>query len=80
METKRIRWTVYEILKTLSNLNPIFIKDIIICHQMLLVRHIVYIYIHTQNTTMFENKSLGLLVQTYGTLSSIWDGAFYENS
>ena len=71
METKRIRRTVYEILKTLSNLNPIFIKDIIICHQMLLVRHIVYIYIHTQNTTMFENKSLGLLVQTYGTLSSI---------
>ena len=70
METKRIRRTVYEILKTLSNLNPIFIKDIFHLSPNV-TRKTHSIYIHTQNTAKFENKSLGLLVQTYGTLSSI---------
>ena len=40
METKRLRTMVYEIFKTLNNLNPVFMKDIF--HQMLLVKSIVY--------------------------------------
>ena len=28
METKRLRTMVYEIFKTLNNLNPVFMKDI----------------------------------------------------
>ena len=40
MEIKILCMMVYEIFKTLNNLNPVFMKDIF--HQMLLVKSIVY--------------------------------------
>ena len=52
METKRLRTTVYEIFKTLNNLNPVFMKDIF--HYS--PKH--NLYIHIQNKTKFGNKSL----------------------
>ena len=52
METKRLRTMIYEILKTLNYLNPVFMKDIF--HYSLNVTHKKHnIYIHTQNTTKF---------------------------
>ena len=48
---------VYEIFKTLNNLNPVYAKDIfhyspnVTCKKR-------NPYIHTQNTTKFENKSI----------------------
>ena len=57
MEAKRLRTMVYEIFKTLNNLNPVFMKDIF--HYSLNVTHKKHdLYIHTQNTTKFGNKSL----------------------
>ena len=57
METKRLRTMVYEIFKTLNNLNPVFMKDIF--HYSPNVTHKKHnLYIHTQNTTKFGNKSL----------------------
>ena len=57
METKRLRMMVYEIFKTLNNLNPVFMKDIF--HYSPNVTHEKHnLYIHTQNTTKFGNKSL----------------------
>ena len=57
METKRLRMMVYEIFKTLNNLNPVFMKDIF--HYSPNVTHKKHdLYIHTQNTTKFGNKSL----------------------
>ena len=55
METKRLRTMVYEIFKTLNNLNPVFMKDIFhyspnVTHE----KHNLYI----QNKTNFGNKSL----------------------
>ena len=48
---------VYEIFKTLNNLNPVFMKDIF--HYSPNVTHEKHnLYIHTQNTTKFGNKSL----------------------
>ena len=56
METKRLRTMVYEIFKTLNNLNPVFMKDIF--HYSPNVTHKKHnLYIHTQNTTKFGNKS-----------------------
>ena len=57
METKRFCTIVYENFKTLSNLNPAFMKDIFsyspnVTHK----KH--NLYIHTQNTIKFGNKSL----------------------
>ena len=57
---------VYKIFKTLNNLNPVFIKDIFpyspnVIHK----KH--NLYIHTQNTTKFGNKSL----RSFGV--SIWN-------
>ena len=57
METKRLRRIVYEIFKTLNNLNPVFMKDI--SHYSPNLTHKRHnLYIHTQNTTRFGNKSL----------------------
>ena len=57
MEAKRLRTMVYEIFKTLNNLNPVFMKDIF--YYSLNVTHKKHdLYIHTQNTTKFGNKSL----------------------
>ena len=56
METKRIRTMVYEIFKTLNNLNPVFMKDIF--HYSPNVTHKKHnLYIHTENTTKFGNNS-----------------------
>ena len=57
MENKRLRTMVYEIFKTLNNLNPVFMKNIFdyppnVTHK----KH--NLYIDTQNTTKFGNKSL----------------------
>ena len=66
METKRLRAMVYENFKTLSNLNPAFMKDIFYYSPN--VTHKKHnLYIQTQNTTKFGNTSLRVLVQTYGT-------------
>ena len=57
METKRLRRTVYETLKTLNNLNPVFMKDVFhYSPHVTPKKH--NLYIHTQNTTKFGNKSL----------------------
>ena len=57
METKRLRTMVYEIFKTLNNLNPVFMKDTFHCSpNVTSKKH--NLYIHTQNTTKFGNKSL----------------------
>ena len=57
VETKRLRRIVYEIFKTLSNLNSVFMKDIF--HNSPNVTHKKHdLYIHTQNITKFGNKSL----------------------
>ena len=56
METKRLCTMVYEIFKTLNNLNPVFMKDIF--HYSPNVTHKKHnLYIHTQNTTKFGNNS-----------------------
>ena len=56
METKRLHTMVYEILKTLNNLNPVFMKDIL--HYSPNVTHKkLNLYIHTQNTTKFMGFS-----------------------
>ena len=48
---------VYEIFKTLNNLNPVFMKDIFhYSPNVTCKKH--NLYIHTQNTTKFGNKSL----------------------
>ena len=53
METKRLRTMVYEIFKTLNNLNPVFMKDIF--HYSPNVTHKKHnLYIHTQNTAKSE--------------------------
>ena len=58
METKRLRTMVYEIFRTLNNLNPVFMKDIF--HYSPNVTHKKHnLCIHIQNTTKFGNKSLG---------------------
>ena len=57
METKRLHTMVYEIFRALNNLNPVFLKDIF--HYSPNVTHKKHnLYIHTQNTTKFGNKSL----------------------
>ena len=57
METKKLHAMIYEIFKTLNNLNPVFMKDIF--HYSPNVTHKKHnLYIHTQNTTKFGNKSL----------------------
>ena len=57
MEAKRLRTMVYEIFKTLNNLNPVFMKDIFnYSPNVTYKKH--NLYIHTQNTTKFGNKSL----------------------
>ena len=57
METKRLRRMVYEIFKTLNNLNLVLMKDIF--HYSPNLTHKEHnLYIHTQNTARFENKSL----------------------
>ena len=43
METKRLRSMVYEIFKTLNNLNSFFVEDIyFITHPILLIKSIIY--------------------------------------
>ena len=65
MENKRLPTMVYEIFKTIKNLGSVFMKDIF--HYSPNVTHKKHnLYIHTQNTTKFGNKSLGLLMQTHG--------------
>ena len=57
MKTKRLRRIVYENFKTVNNLNPVFMKDIFqYLPNVTLNKH--NLYIHTQNTTKFGNKSL----------------------
>ena len=66
METKRLRRIVYEIFKILNNLNPVFMKDTF--HYSPNLTHKKHnLYIHTQNTTRFGNKSL----RVFGT--SLWN-------
>ena len=48
---------VYEIFKTLNNFNPVFMKDIL-HYSPKVIRKKHNLYIHTQNTTKFWNKSL----------------------
>ena len=55
METKRLLMMVYEIFKIL-NLNPVFMKDIFY-YSPNVSRKKHNLYIHTQNTTKFENKN-----------------------
>ena len=57
METKRLRTMVYEIFKTLNNLNPVFMKDMF-HYSPDVTRKKHNLYIHTQNTTKFRNQSL----------------------
>ena len=57
MENKRLRRIVYEIFKTPNDLNPVFMKDIFYYSPNLTHKN-HNLYIHTQNTTRFENKSL----------------------
>ena len=57
MGTKRLSAMVFAIFKTLSNLNPVFMKDIF-HYSSNVTRKKHNLYIHTQNTTKFENKSL----------------------
>ena len=55
-ETKRLCTMDYGICKTLNNLNPVFLKDIF--HHSPNVAHTKHNrYVHTQNTTKFENMS-----------------------
>ena len=57
METKTLCTSVDEIFITLNNLNPVFMKDI--SHYSPNVTGKKHnLYIHTQNTTKFGNKSL----------------------
>ena len=57
LETKRLPTRVYEIFKTLNNLNPIVMKDIF--HYLPDVTHKKYnLYFNTQNTTKFGSKKL----------------------
>ena len=66
METKRLRMMVCEIFKTLKYLNPVFMKDIF--HYSPNVTHKKHnLYIHTQNTTKFGNKSLRAFGAKSGT-------------
>ena len=66
MEMKRLRRIVYEIFKILNNLNPVFMKDTF--HYSPNLTHKKHnLYIHTQNTTRFGNKSL----RVFGT--SLWN-------
>ena len=66
METKRFRMMVCEIFKTLNNLNPVFMKDVF--HYSQNVTHKKHnLYIHTQNTTKFGNKSLRAFGAKSGT-------------
>ena len=48
---------VYEIFKTINNLNPVFMKDIFHYSPNVTCKN-HNLYIHTQNTTKFGNKSL----------------------
>ena len=55
METKRLRTMVYEIFKTLNNLNPVFMKDIF--HYSSNVTHKKHnLYIHTQIQQSLETR------------------------
>ena len=66
METKRLCTMVYEIFKTLNNLNPVFMKDIFhYSPNVTCKKH--DLYIHTQNTTKFGNKS------SRAFIANIWD-------
>ena len=56
METKRLCTMVYEIFKTLNNLNPVFMKDIF-HYSPNVTRKKHNLYIHTQNITKFGNRS-----------------------
>ena len=53
MKTKILRTMVYEIFKTLNNLNPVFMQDIF--HYSSNVTHKKHnLYTHNQNTTSLE--------------------------
>ena len=53
METIRLRTMVYETFKTLKNLNPVFMKDIV--HYSANVIHKKHnLYIHTQNIQVWR--------------------------
>ena len=70
---QKICTMVYEIFKTLNNLNLVFMKDIfhyspnVTCKKQNL-------YIHTQNTTKFGNKSL----RAFG--ANIWNITWKQNT
>ena len=65
-ETKRLRRIVYEIFKTLNNLNPVFMKGIF--HYSPNLTHKKHILtMHTQNKARFGNKNL----RTFG--ANIWN-------
>ena len=66
METKRLRTMVYEIFKTLNNLNPVFRKDIFHYSPNVIHKKHNY-YIHTQHTKKLENK----ILKVFGT--NIWN-------
>ena len=75
METIRLRTMVYETFKTLKNLNPVFMKDIV--HYSANVIHKKHnLYIHTQNTTKSGDESLRALgVIIWNTLPEYIKGA-----
>ena len=57
METKGLCTIVYEIFKTLNNLNPVFMKDSFHYSPNVIHRK-RNLYIHTQNATKFGDKKL----------------------
>ena len=79
METKGICRVVYELFKPLNNLNAVFMKDIF--HYSPNVTHEKHnLYIHTQNTTKFGNKSLRALdAHIWNTPPDQYAKATYEN-
>ena len=66
MEFKRLCTMVHEIFKTLENVNPAFVEDII-NYSPKITHKKVNLFIHTQNTTKFGNTSLKTFGEKYET-------------
>ena len=66
METKRLLTMVYEIFKTLNNLNSVFMKDYFITYQMLLIKGGIYTSIIKIQQSL-EIRVSELLAERYGT-------------
>ena len=66
METKRLLTMVYEIFKTLNNLNSVFMKDYFITYKMLLIKGGIYTSIIKIQQSL-EIRVSELLAERYGT-------------